>query len=125
VPREHSGEAKRERDRQFHDAAKLCSTIAHIGDARVGAVRHLRRDDSLGVDDLDRQYRRGQQEAADQSDERGLQIVSTHSTVFTASFPCGEPWSRAVPDASRVAPGKRRHEVVGPIACGPSPRCPT
>jgi hypothetical protein len=74
-PDNGSGEAERERDRRFH-AADLCGTRANEPTCRhVDATRNLRCDDSLSVDELDSQYRTGQQQAADQSDERGLQIA--------------------------------------------------
>jgi hypothetical protein len=74
-PDNGSGEAERERDRRFH-AADLCGTRANEPTCRhVDATRNLRCDDSLGVDELDSQYRTGQQQAAYQSDEGGLQIA--------------------------------------------------
>ena len=74
-PDDSGGEAEGERDRHFH-AADLCGPST---DARtcvdVEAIRNLRCDGSLGVDELDSQYRSAQQQAADHSDERGLQIT--------------------------------------------------
>jgi hypothetical protein len=75
-PDDGGGEAKRERERHFHAAdlrgpradVPTCPTCRH-------AILDLRCDHSLRVDELDSQYRSGQQQAADQSDERGLQIA--------------------------------------------------
>ena len=71
-PDTSGGEAERERDRNF-DAAGLCVTSADALTCRqVEAIRNLRCDDALSVDDLDSEHRSGQQQAAGESDQRGL-----------------------------------------------------
>src|SRR6185295_2871693 len=91
-PDNSGGEAEREGDRHFY-AAVLCATRADEAPTcrHVDAIRNLRCDDSLSLDELDSQYRNGQQQAADQSDESGLQIA--HGLCL----PSRNPRASAVP----------------------------
>src|SRR5689334_19293567 len=60
-PDDGGGEAERECDRHFN-AAELCGPRTDEPTCRhVGAIRNLRCEDSLRVNELDSQYRSGQQ----------------------------------------------------------------
>ena len=110
-PNGGGGEAERERDWRFH-AAKLCGTRTDEPTCRhVGAIRHLRCNDSLGVDELESQYRTAQQQAPDQSDERGLQIAHGLRCSVLRLIPIGP-----VGEAS-YAPhaAARDHEAAGNV----------
>src|SRR5262249_25701868 len=98
-PRERGGEAERERDQQFPDAADLCVAVADV----VGATRHLRRDGSLRLNHLDAHCCKSEQQATEQPSERGFQVA--HDPPFYDAPACAR--SSAVGEESGDNPRNR------------------
>jgi hypothetical protein len=77
-PDNGGGEAERDRDRHFH-AADLCGTRANGPTCRhVNAIRNLRSDDSLGVDEFD--------------------VQAAIPEIFRVATVRGTPWGRQIHD---------------------------
>jgi hypothetical protein len=75
-PRERGGEARHERDSEFRTAElhrAVADCFGAVAEHLHLAVRHLRRDASLCVNELYGEYHCGQHHATSQTEERGFQ----------------------------------------------------